>query len=215
MRSVYSTIPAGLRQQDSPRAPRAWGRSVQFAAEAFLELFALVWLLCAFSLVFIGVGIWLLPRAMEFLCANADRSRDLALRLTSVTVEANRRPVSGNPGIGQARHTWQRLQDPAVRRDLLWNLLNPIVGIPLGILSLGLVLAGTWELILMPFQILFSQFRPATWFTIVEPIGLPLGVETAAALGTIAVQILVGIVIARPLLRAQGVWAQLVLHGQT
>ena len=64
----------------------------------------------------------------------------------------------------------------------------------------------------MPFQIFFLQFRPATWFTTTEAIGLPLAFGIAAALGTIAAQILVGIVTARPLLRAQGVWARLVLH---
>jgi Putative sensor len=207
MRPVHSSNPADLRV-----AARAWSRSVQFFAEAFLELLGLIWLLCVFALVFVGVGIWLLPGAIEFAGANADRSRALALRLTGVTVEAYRRSVSGNPGIGQARHTWQRLKDPAVRRDLLWNLLNPIVGMPLGVLSLGLVLAGTWELISMPFQIFLSQFQPATWLTTAEEIGLPLALGIAAALGTIAVQILVGIVIARPLLRTQGEWARLVLH---
>jgi signal transduction histidine kinase len=195
-----------------PRAPRAWARSIQFFAEAFLEWFGLIWLLFAFVLVFIGVGIWLLPGAIEFASANADRSRALARRLTGVTVEAYRRPVTGEPGIGQVRHTWQRLKDPVVWRDLVWHLLNPIVGVPLGILSLALVLEGAWDLVSMPFEVFFSPFRPATWFTIADAMELPLAAGIGAALVMIAVQVLIGIVLARPLLRAQGGWSGLVLH---
>ncbi len=199
--------------EDLPRAPRAWARSVQFFAEAFLEVFGLVWLLFASALVFIGVGIWLLPGAIDFASTNADRSRALARRLTGVVIEASRRPVTGEPGTGQWRHTRQRLQDPTVRRDLLWSLLNPIVGLPLGILSLGLVLAGVWELVALPFQLFFPPFQPATWFTVTEAVGLPLPAGIAAAVVTIAVQVFIGTVIARPLLRAQGAWARLVLNA--
>lgn len=195
-----------------PRAPRAWARSIQFFAEAFLELFGLVWLLFAFALVFIGVGVWILPGAIEFASANAERSRVLARRLAGATVDPHRRPVTGAPGAGQARHTWQHLKDPVVQRDLLWHLLNPIVGVPLAILSLGLVLVGAWELVSMPFQVFFPLFRPATWFTITDAIGMPLAAKIGVSLVLIALEILVGIVIARPMLRAQGAWARLVLH---
>jgi signal transduction histidine kinase len=187
-------------------------RSAQFFAEAFLELFGLLWLLFAFTLVAIGVGIWILPGALEFAAANAERSRTLARRLTGITIDAHRRPVTGPPGVGQARHTWQHLKDPVVQRDLLWHLLNPIVGMPLGILSLGLVVEGVWELVSMPFEVFFESFRPATWFTITDARGMPLAAGVATSLVLIAVQILVGIVIARPLLRAEGAWARRVLH---
>jgi signal transduction histidine kinase len=205
-------VSTGRSPSELPTAPRAWSGSTQFFAEAFLELFGLVWLLFAFLLVFIGVGIWFLPSALEFAGVNADRSRALARRLTYVTIDAYRRPTTGSPGLGQARHTWQHLQDPVLQRDLLWHLLNPILGLPLNILSLGLVLEGIWELASMPFQISFRQFRPATWYTIGDAAGLPLAGVIVMAVVLIAVQIFLGIVLARPLLRAQGAWARLVLH---
>ncbi|GAA5202156.1 sensor domain-containing protein [Rugosimonospora acidiphila] len=195
-----------------PRAPRAWAGAIQFLAEAFVEWFGFVRLLVAFVLVFIGVGIWMLPGAIDFAGAHADRSRALARRLPGVTVEGYRRPVTGQPGPWQVLHTWQRLKDPVVRRDVLWHMLNPIVGIPLGIMSLGLVLEGAWELVSMPFEVFFSSFRPATWFTIADAMGMPLAAGIGATLVLIAVQVLIGIALARPLLRAQGGWSRLVLH---
>ncbi len=209
---VQPSASAHRPPSELPRAPRAWTRSAQFFAEAFLELFGLVWLLFAFLLVFIGVGIWFLPSALEFASVNADRSRAFARRLTNVTIDAHRRPTSGAPGLGQARHTWQHVQDPVVQRDLLWHLLNPLVGLPLNILSLGLVLDGIWELAAMPFEAFFPHFRPATWYTIGDALGMPLAGAMGAAVALIAVQILLGIVLARPLLHAQGAWARLVLH---
>jgi signal transduction histidine kinase len=210
--SADSSPRENLARVALPRAPRAWARSLQFFAEAFLEWFAFTWLLVAFTLVFIGVGVWLLPSAIEFASANADRSRALARRLTGVTVEAYRRPVTGQPGPGQIRHTWQRLKDPVVRRDLLWHLLNPTVGLLLGLLSFGLVLEGAWELVSMPFEVFFAPFRPATWFTIADTMHLSLAAGIGASLVLTAVQIVIGIVLARPLLRAQGGWSRLVLH---
>jgi signal transduction histidine kinase len=205
-------VSTGRSPSELPAAPRAWARSLQFFAEAFLELFGLVWLLFAFVLVFIGVGIWFLPSALEFASGNADRSRALARRLTHVTIDAHRRPTTGPPGIGQARHTWQHVQDPVVQRDLLWHLLNPHLGLPLNILSLGLVLEGIWELVSMPFEVFIPRFRPATWYTIGDAVGLPLAGAIVMAIVLIAGQILLGLVLARPLLRAQGAWARLVLH---
>ena len=210
--SADSSARENVPRDGLPRAPRAWARSIQFFTQAFVEWYGFIRLLFAFVLVFIGVGIWLLPGAIEIAGANADRSRALARRLTGVTVEAYRRSVTGQPGPGQVRHTWQRLKDRVVQRDLLWQLLNPIVGIPLGILSLGLVLEGAWELVAMPFELLFPPFRPATWFSIAEAMGMPLAAGIGAALVMIAVQVLIGIVLARPLLRAQGHWSRLVLH---
>lgn len=195
-----------------PRAPRAWGRSAQFFAEAFLELFALVWLVVAFGLVFIGVGIWLLPGAIDLVSSNADRSRRLARRLTGVSIDAYRRPLQGEPGVGQALHTWQRLKDPVVRRDMLWHLLNPWLGILFVALSPGLALEALWEFVAMPFQIFFPLFHPATWYTIAEALRLPLAAAIAASLAAIVIQGFVGTALARPMLRLQGAWARFLLH---
>ena len=196
-----------------PAPPQAWGRSLRLFGEAFLELVGLVWLLFAFSLVLVGVGVWLLPGALDFARDNAQRSRRLAHHLTGVTVRARYLPVVGEPGPGGWQHSWQRLRDPVVRRDLIWGQLNPMVGIVLGLLPVALAVDALWELAALGFQLAFPVFRPSTWFTIyTDGLGMDLAVGVAAAVTTLAVQAVLGWVLARPFLRAQGRWARLILH---
>ncbi|MGO1542752.1 MAG: histidine kinase [Gulosibacter sp.] len=210
--SYPDTSSATARKSALPKAPRAWWRTLRFAGQALLDLVGLLWTLLAFTLVLVVVGLWLVPSALAFARNNAERSRRLARRFAGKDVQANYLPIAGEAGFAGYRHSLQRLRDPAVQRDLLWQLANPVVGLVLGVLPFGLVLDGLWQLAAIPFELAFPQFRPGTWFILFELFTENLGlIVLASGLASLA-QMALGWVIARPTLRALGVWTRAVLH---
>ncbi|MDJ1370602.1 sensor histidine kinase [Gulosibacter molinativorax] len=195
-----------------PKAPRAWGRDLRFAVQALLDLAGLIWSTIVLVLCFVVVGLWLVPSALQFARENAERSRRLARKFANVDVRAEYRPVEGEPGFAGVRHSWQRLRDPAVLRDLLWQLTNPVVGLFLGLLAFGLALDGVWQLAALQFELAFPAFRPGSYLLLFElwTDSLPL-LAVATTIASI-LQILLGWWLARPTLRALGAWTRAVLH---
>lgn len=185
---------------------------MRFLGAAVVETLVLVWLAIVLCLAVIVIGLPLVPHALDLAGHRAQRSRSLVRRLGRPEIDAPYRPVSGAPGWGGVRHSWQRLRDPIVQRDPLWALVDPVVGLLLATLSLGLVAQGVWELIAIPFQLAFPGFEPATWLTLAGLVGMTVPVSIVVSLVTLTLQIVIGLAIARPMLAAQLAWTRSVLQ---
>ncbi|WP_305787850.1 sensor histidine kinase [Symbioplanes lichenis] len=97
---------------------------------AILALALLVWLVIVAAACLIGIGLLLVPSALQAVRALANRERARLSRWGTVMIDPGEVPR----GIRAA------LQDQTVRKDLGWVVLHVLSGISTGILSLSLPL---------------------------------------------------------------------------
>jgi signal transduction histidine kinase len=131
------------------RSARATGLLVSGAgpaAAALLGLFAAATAAIAVATV---VGLALLPELVQPVRAAADVERRRAARVAGWEIPAPYRPAEG-PRRRRARTI---LRDPATRRDLLWMLVDGVLGLPAAILAVLL-----WP------SALFSLSVPLWWW---------------------------------------------------
>ncbi|MFE3655331.1 sensor histidine kinase [Streptomyces sp. NPDC059165] len=185
-------------------------RGVALTGLALAEGLLLVWVGLVFCLVGIGIGVFLLPGALDMVRKAADLQRRLAHAWSGVRVET---PYLPEPAKMATAPGWRRafwmLTDSATWRDLTWTLVNPLVGPALGFVPAFLVVDGIWGL-LLPFL-----WEPVTtawdgvWFAFVPVVGQGTA-NLAAALGV--VEIVVGLwLVPGPLLAAHGRWVRFML----
>ncbi|WBQ02630.1 sensor histidine kinase [Kribbella sp. CA-293567] len=116
---------------------------------AMLALAALFWTAVVAVLSVLGVGVFLIPSALQVTRAIADRER---ARLTRWGPD-----VIGAEPLADGR--WQALRDPAVRRELSWLLLHATFGFAIGLLGLGLPLYAVQSL---SFPLWFELLPPGS-----------------------------------------------------
>lgn len=194
--------------RDLPRGVRAAVEALRFTWFAIIEWVGFAWSAVVFCLCFVGVGVLLVPATLDLYHVNAERQRRWAYLASGVPVFAAYPPADPEASPFDVRSTWRRLQQSVVRRDLTWNLLNPIVGLVLSVLPAGLLLHGLRGIVEGAVTLItgragliggwYGLFRddPGQWSVLV-------------LLG--AIDVVIGYLIARPLLRAHGEWARLVL----
>ncbi|WIM94355.1 sensor histidine kinase [Actinoplanes oblitus] len=191
-------------------------RGLKLAGLATADLFLLIWINLCVSVLTIGVGVPLLPRALDAARARTERQRRLAREWSGVAVEEQYLPVRvTQPGFaGHLQRSWGMVNDAATWRDLRWLLVNPVVGTFLGLLPVLLVLEGAFGLTL-PFtwRILVEDWGwNNSWF-IVVPL---LGQTTANLAGVLAaVEITAGFYLSRRFLRLHGNWVGAMLDGRS
>ncbi|MFD3762246.1 sensor histidine kinase [Streptomyces sp. NPDC058622] len=184
-------------------------RGVALTGLALYEALLLLWLSLVVCLSCVGVGLPLLPGALNAVRQQARTQRALAGRWSGVSVESSYAAgPAGDPG-----PVWKRahrmLGDAATWRDLLWILVNPLVGPLPALLPAVAVLGGLWGLSL-PF--LWDDL-PASWDGVwfaFFPVDSATTAKLAASLGL--VEIAAGLVLLpRLTLPLHGRWVRLML----
>ncbi|MEU6157419.1 histidine kinase [Streptomyces sp. NPDC047130] len=122
------------------RATIAAARGLTLGVVAFFGSTALLLgVVLAAALLPLGVGAYLLPPLLTAVRRHADRRRRTAERWYGTSLPAAYRPVpAGTPATGVTR-ILRLLQDPAVRRDLLWLPVDATAGFFLAVLPAALL----------------------------------------------------------------------------
>lgn len=100
---------------DLPVAVPAMLAGLRFAGYAVAELFSVLWLSLVLCLAVVGVGLPLLPGAVELTRSNAERQRRAAYELSGVPVLAHYRQVPRGQGWLGLGTVARRAADPAGR----------------------------------------------------------------------------------------------------
>ena len=151
-------------------------------ALAIVELLLFTLAIIAGSLVWVGLGVFLLPPTMTAVRRVTNLQRSLAHKWSNVDIETPYLPVQ------QDMRAWQRchwlLGDRATWRDALWLLVDPCVGPLLTLLPAAIIADGVRGVI-MAFD--HSEWL-GTWY-VFFPMDGPLTWVCAAVLGVIHVPI--------------------------
>ncbi|MEV4754441.1 sensor domain-containing protein [Micromonospora sp. NPDC049559] len=152
----------------------------------------------------VGLGFVLLAPAATGLRALSNRSRRWLGTWSG-------RPVGGPDALpartlGRSRRVFAILSDEGFWRDLVWATVDPVVGGLLVAVPVCLVWFGAFGALVQPF--VWQHLGPDNWYAFV-PVGSTPTALVAAALGLVFV--LVGVLLAPPILRLHERWSRLVL----
>ncbi|MDE9365091.1 sensor histidine kinase [Luteipulveratus sp. YIM 133132] len=193
---------------------RAIGRGIALTGLALWEALLLLWVCLCACLVFLGIGVILLPPALDAVRSQARRQRSLAWSWSGVRVTENYLPDPTAEGglSANLKRLQTRSGDPSFWKDLLWDLVNPFVGVVIAFVPAALVVNG-----------LFGVAMPVLWgpwvsgwenswygFVPVDSFGMTF---LAAALGLVS--LVLGVVLAPFFIRWHGRWVATVLSTQT
>lgn len=201
-----------LRAPHAPRAGVYLGRGLALAGLAVWEAFVVLWLALAVTLVVVGIGILLVPGALDLVRSDARRQRALALGFSGVRVSEDYLPLPPGADAGGLGAAWRRthamLGDRATWADLLWHVVNPIVGLTLALLPVLGIVHGLWGVSLLVLWEPVVSAWENSWFLFVPLTGQGSAVA-AAVLGVL--EIVAAVLLARPAVRAHGRWVRTVL----
>jgi len=192
--------------------PGALRRSLVLAGLAFGELWLLVWLVVTAALSLLWVGAYLAPGALTAVRNAARRQRRLAAEYAGVEVPEYYRPLDRTPVGDGALAPWRRLvamlRDPATGRDVLWVVVNPVVGFFLALLPVALILNMLWGVVLLVIWQTIVDADGTQWFLFV-PVSDQATAIVAAGVGVVGG--VCGYLLARPVLAWHARWVRLVL----
>ncbi|WP_425307385.1 sensor domain-containing protein [Ammonicoccus fulvus] len=149
--SAYAVSDATPRRplSDLPVAFPAMLSGFRFAGYALAELCSVLWFSLVLCLSVVGVGLPLLSRSSELLRDNAERQRRAAYVHSGIPVLAHYRSVPEGRGWLGLGTFGRKYTDPMTWRDLVWHIVNPAIGLTIGVLPAGLTLLGVWGLVLV------------------------------------------------------------------
>ncbi|MFJ4189997.1 sensor histidine kinase [Kitasatospora sp. NPDC089509] len=141
-------------------------RGPALAAFAVPQLALLTAATVAAAFVGLGVGVLLVPPTVLAVRALAGLRRGLAARWSGVEIKDPYQPLpEAGPGFKGA---WQRCQamlaDQATWRDLLWLLVDPVIGLTMALLPLLVVAYGVFGLVLPQFWQSIADHGGNTWY---------------------------------------------------
>ncbi len=173
-----------------------------------VEGLLLVWVGLVWCLAVIGIGLPLLPGALDTVRAEARLQRRLALSWSGVRVRENYAPEGDAPAT-RLRRVHRMIGDGATWRDLLWLVVNPVVGPVLGLVPALALLDGLFGLTL-PFDwhTVTAHFDH-TWFAFV-PVNGEMSAILAAVVGLAEIALAVT-VLPRAMVSLHGRWVRTVL----
>ena len=145
-----------------PGTLRALGRALALLALAPVEVLLCCLLAVAISLLGVGAGVFLVPVVVLAVRGVLNLQRRCARDWSGVEISAPYPPArETGPGVrGWTRRTVEILGSPATWRDMLWTLVNPVVGVAILVLPLSLLGYG-----------LFGLAMPFVWEPIAEAGG--------------------------------------------
>ncbi|OEU94849.1 histidine kinase [Streptomyces oceani] len=138
------------------------GRTLALLALAPVEVLLFGLLVTAISLLSIGLGVFLVPAVVIAVRGLLNIQRRCARNWSGVEIGDPYLPAreTDTGGKGWLQRTMGLLSDPATWRDLLWMLVNPVVGVVLLVLPLSVFAYG-----------LFGVSMPFLWEPIVDAGG--------------------------------------------
>jgi signal transduction histidine kinase len=177
------------------------------AVLAFVMLFSISMVMSA------GLWILLLPLVAAAVRGLANLNRRLARSWSGVDIPKPYLPAPA-PGVATGWRRWRLIRalfDPATWRDLLWGLLDPLVGGVLVAVPAVMVLLGLYGLHLPLHWVglaAFHQLEGAGWYTFIS-VNDPVTAWLAATLGL--GYIVLGLAIAPRMVRLHGRWTRVLL----
>ena len=191
--------------------PRWIVRGLALAGLALVELLLLLWLVTVLVLVLVGLGVYLAPSALAGVRGAARRQRTLAGRWSGVEVAAP--PPSRIPAGRGFRGAWRVstavLRDRSTWRELLWLLVDPVVGFVVALLPAALLVYGLWGIAIYGlWGPVLSGAQAGEWYAFV-PLRGQSSAAVAAGLGIVL--IVLAPLVARPAVRLHALWVRAVL----
>ena len=185
-------------------------RGLVIAALSVPELLVAIVVIVVVGLVFLGVGIFLLPASAAALAVLAEGARYRARRWSGVRIPSPYR--ASQPRAGGVTGWWLStraiLSDGARWRDLLWCVLDTMVGSTLGLLPSAAIAYGLFGVIMPAVYRPIIEHGGNNWYTAVHVTSsgtafacVPIGIVIAS----------LGILLARPLLAAHAKWTRWLL----
>ncbi|MEU1889327.1 sensor domain-containing protein [Micromonospora sp. WMMD987] len=159
-------VAIGLTGRSLTRALSATGRGVVLVATAALSLALFITTALATAFILLGVGVLLLPLVTPLVRRLTGLCRNVAAR-SGVPIAAPYLPLPPlEPGMfGWVQRCRAILTDPATWRDLLFLLLNTLVGFALGLLPLTLLVYSVEGLLLSTgFWMLMRESGVNFWY---------------------------------------------------
>ncbi|SCF48940.1 Signal transduction histidine kinase [Micromonospora matsumotoense] len=159
-------VAIGLSGRALTRALYATGRGVVLVATAALSLTLFITTTLATAFILLGVGVLLLPLVTPLVRRLTGLCRHLAAR-SGVPIATPYLPLPPlEPGVfGWVQRCRSILTDPATWRDLLFLLLNTLVGFALGLLPLTLLVYSVEGLVLSTgFWMLMRESGVNFWY---------------------------------------------------
>ena len=169
------------------------------------------------SIISVGVGLALMPPALLVLRNAANGARRRARDWSGIEIEESYRPVPQNvaeaPGFGgQLSRLMARLGDPQTWRDLLWALLDGIIGVTIAAFAASMLIYGVYGLILGAFWSQMTSHGMDDWYGFVHVAKSGALTDLRWATFPLAAAFLAGGAYAGPaLLRLHGRWTALLL----
>jgi signal transduction histidine kinase len=166
----------------------------------------------AFSLVFVGVGVFFLPACVRSLHDQASGLAAAHARMTGVAIRVPVIPERHRAGFfGRLLDTWNLLTSIEFWRLMRWALVDPLTGIVLAIMPFAFVGWGVYGVVALPILYLLLRLTPNDWYAFV-PVTSPQGHAVAVVLGLGF--IVVGFLTGSWWLRVQGRWSALLMGSQ-
>ncbi|UQI48260.1 sensor domain-containing protein [Streptomyces sp. HU2014] len=190
---VFAEGVRGLR-----RSLTLWGLGIAATVMSFLVLGVVV------SLP--GLGLLVLPAVVGGVRRVANRQRELAGAWSGEPVPVPYTPEPAGKGL-LARCRWIA-QDTQTWRDWLWVTLDPVVGVTLAFLPIGLILSGFWGMGLAFFGAELSAEWDGLWFDFI-PVEGPRTAVLAGVLGVLHLPL--ALWLAPRTVRAHGAWTRSLL----
>ncbi|MFE0044249.1 sensor histidine kinase [Streptomyces albireticuli] len=190
---VFADGMRGLR-----RSLRLWGLGIRATVMSLLVSLVL------FSLP--GLGLLLLPTVVGGVRRVANRQRELAGAWSGRPIPVPYAPKPADEGF-LSRCRWIA-HDTQTWRDWLWVTLDPVVGVALAFLPIGLVLSGFWGMGLAFFGPELSAEWDGLWFDFI-PVEGPRTAMLAGVLGVLHLPL--ALWLAPHTVRAHGAWTRWLL----
>ncbi|OLT29854.1 histidine kinase [Actinomadura sp. CNU-125] len=192
-------------------------RGFRLGLLAFPALFVGAWFLSVLSMVTGLLGVLFFPSATDLMRSMTDVYRRLITRWTGVRIE---RPYLPDPEItetgfmGRLRLLLARIVDPAVWRDFLWLVADPIVVFFTAALPGWLILYGIWGFLCAGFAgEIITDAGGNDWYGFVH-VTSGYGTDVGARVTTVGlatVFLVVGFAIAPRMLAVYGRWGRSLL----
>ncbi|MGW3391418.1 sensor histidine kinase [Streptomyces cinereoruber] len=184
-------------------------RGVALTGLAIYEALLLLWVSLVVCLCLVGIGIPLLPGALNAVRKDARTQRGLAGEWSGIRVASSYLPEPATPPGPAWKRAHRMLGDGATWRDLLWALVNPLVGPLMALLPAAAVVGGLWGLSLTFLWDSLPESWNGIWFTFI-PVNSQTTALLAGALGL--VELAAGLtLLPRLMLPLHGRWVRLML----
>ncbi len=214
MATALTSYPAAVPDPDRAGWPARWaapGRGLLLAGLTVVESVLACVVAFAATLLFVVVGVYLLPGSAGGLRGVAGVARRLAGQWGGVPIPEPYLPEPATgPGLrGRVQRNRALLTDPATWRDLLWAVVDPFVGGMLALLPATLVVYGVFGVLVQPFVWgPIDRAGGSNWYTAIHVqstgtaiAGIPVGVAL----------IVLGLLTGPAVLRAHARWTAVLL----